>query len=81
MEKKVLLTPTLYHIHTQKNQFQLDHRSEYERQIINFLEVNTRDYIYDLSINKDFLYRAHKELTLKKNVEKSDFITLKKVYT
>lgn len=58
MEKKVLLTPTLYHIHTQKNQFQLDHRSEYERQIINFLEVNTRDYIYDLSIKKIF-YIGH----------------------
>ena len=44
------------------------------------LKVNMRNYICDLSLNKDFLYRAQKQLTIKKNVDKSYFITLKKVY-
>ena len=98
------------YIHTQKNQFQLDDRHQYERQIIMLLEVNIRNCICDLSLNKFLcdsvncsppgssvpgilqarilewvaiffsLYRAQKELTIKKNVDKSYFITLEEVY-
>lgn len=50
------------------------------KEIIRLPKINTGEYICDLSIRKDFPHKTQKEPTVRKNIDKLEFVIIKSLY-